>query len=106
MAVTYIASSLGYGTSFSGTVNLGKQFPAAAAQVALSGVDIKPDPGDLNPRTCAVFIIGYTTNGNFVAADGPPSELSVNDGADSFSWGGESVGNANTVGSIMIYCFE
>jgi hypothetical protein len=90
-AVTYIASSQGWGASFSGTVSFGKQFPAAAAHVALTSVDVHQD---LN----AVYLTGYTTNGNFVAASG--AELGVND-ADSFSWAG-----LNAVGHIMVYCFE
>ena len=97
--VTYIESSEGWGTSFSGTVNLPQQFLAAVAQVALASCLITQETG-----YSQVFLTGYSTNGNPVSVPNSPAELAIQN-VDSFSWGG-SADQAGTVASIMVYCFE
>jgi hypothetical protein len=95
--VTYIESSEGFGTSFSGTVNLPQQFPAAVAQVALANVIVD------NSGYCQVFLTGYSANGNPVSVTDGSVVLGIQN-VDSFSWEGSA--SQSVVASIMVYCFE
>jgi hypothetical protein len=62
--VTYIASSEGLGTSFSGTLNLPKEFSSAVALVALTATSVD------NNGSCNVFHKDYSANGIPVSLTG------------------------------------
>jgi hypothetical protein len=97
--VTFIASSLGFGPSWSGTVNLGQGFSAAVAQVALNctGTD---------PALCEVYLMDYSINGNPVSLPNSPGVQGITGAVDSFSWAGGSSPNGSGSGWITIYCFQ
>ena len=95
--VTFIASSLGFGPSWSGTVNLGQGFSAAVAQVALNrtGTDY-----------CEVYLMDYSINGNPVSLPNGPGVQGITGAVDSFSWAGGGSPSGSTQAWITIYCFQ
>jgi hypothetical protein len=107
--VTYIAFSQGFGTSFSGTVNLGQGFSAAVAQVALNSIYVPPPDSDY----CEVYLSGYTINGDpFPLSNNlggiRQGAVGINGAVDSFSWsGGTGGGGTGFVNAwITICCFQ
>jgi hypothetical protein len=97
--VTYITYQEGFGSSFSGTLSLGQQFPAAVAQVALTSYEVFQGDG-----SAEVLLTAYSTNGNPVPITDAPNVRSINN-VDSFSWAGSSTSD-RTAASITVYCFE
>ena len=95
--VTYITGMDGWGSSFSGTLNLPKEFSSAMAQVALTSA--------FDSFGCHVYLTGYSANGNPVSLTDGPVVLPV-DNVDSFSFAGNSTTNGSMTASIMAYCFE
>ena len=95
--VTFIASSLGFVPSWSGTVNLGQGFSAAVAQVALNrtGTDY-----------CEVYLMDYSINGNPVSLPNGPGVQGITGAVDSFSWAGGGSPSGSTHAWITIYCFQ
>jgi hypothetical protein len=94
-AVTYIAPIEGWGSSFSGTLNLPKEFPAAFAQVALNHV-----LGGYGQ----IYITGYSASGNPIEIDGT-AVLGISN-ADSFSFAGYADPNGYAFAWLTAYCFE
>jgi hypothetical protein len=82
-AVTSIYYASGWGSSFSGTLNLPQQMLAAVAQVALTNT--------LWDTTgyCEAFLTGYSANGNPVSVSDHPAVLGIQN-VDSFSFGGDA----------------
>src|SRR3974377_205723 len=95
--VTYIASSQGWGASFSGTVNLGQGFSAAVAQVALNSTD---------SNLSEVYLMDYSINGNPVSLPNSPGVQGITGAVDSFSWAGGGSPSGSTQAWITIYCFQ
>lgn len=99
MAVTSIYYGEGWGSSFSGTLNLPQGLSAAVAQVALTHSEQYYTPG-----YCQVYLTDYSANGNPVpVTDG--SVVLVISNPDSFSFEGGAA-NGFVISSIMAYCFE
>jgi len=104
-AVTSINYGAGWGSSFSGTLNLPQQMPIAVAQVALNETWTPILNDSTTPDYCWVFITGYSANGNPVTLDAREAVLTVYN-ANSFSYEGSSSPNGYAYASITAYCFE
>jgi hypothetical protein len=98
-AVTSIHFSVGYGSSFSGTLNLPGEALQAVAQVALTSVAVDQQPGSVQ-----ISITGYSSGGNPVDVTDGSVVLAINN-ADSFTFYGSTF-NARAIASIMVYSFE
>ena len=99
-AVTSIYYMRGWGSSFSGTLNLPRRMSSAVAQLAVTSAVF------INGYSCDVWLTGYSANGEPVSVIGSGAVTLAVSNVDSFSFAGETSPEGGMIASITAYCFE